>query len=681
MSSTRPAAHPASASSIAPGARATGRWAEMCLLVIALIIGLGGFVLTALNRTGSSPAQILQLGGALVAVAVVVHLWVRRTAPWADPVLLPTAVALNGLGLAMIQRLDLSYARLGQDHDYAPKQAMWTGIGVALFCAVLVVRDYRLLRRWDRWAMWMGLAFLILPFIPGLGQNINGAQIWIRLGPMSFQPAELTKVLLAIFFASYLVSNRDNLALAGRRILFLNLPRARHLGPLMIVWGVSILVLVAQRDLGSSVLLFGLFVVTLYVATDRPSWLILGGLLFVPAAWFAATHLNHVQQRITAWMNAMDPSVYDAPGGSWQLVMGLFGMASGGVLGSGWGAGYPNLVTFANSDFIVASIGEELGLTGTLAILMLYLLLIERGLRTAMSLRDGFGKLLAVGLSFTIAIQVFVVVGGVTRLIPLTGLTTPFLAYGGSSLVANWMILALLVRLSDAARRPATAAPRFVDTAELPTGIRKHVLDAGAESDSPDAPEAVPDDGFAGSSDPTGFISPADFGDSVQSADEPSGFADPSGPSGSAGSFMPAGPPTPIGPAEPVRPAEPGRPAGAHAARGRGGPAGPNGHGAPGHGAPGHGAPGHGGPAEPTAAASPSAAPSPPPAARPGFPARPSGQASPAPAQPGRPTGFPTSPSGAARRRTGSPDRPRHLGPPPSDPFATTFIDAEEEQT
>ena len=494
MSSTRPAAHPASASSIAPGAgaRATGRWAEVGLLVVALVIGLGGFVLTALNRTGSSPAQILQLGGALVAVAVVVHLWVRRTAPWADPVLLPTAVALNGLGLAMIQRLDLSYERLGQPHGYAPKQAMWTGIGVVLFCAVLVVRDYRLLRRWDRWAMWGGLAFLILPFVPGLGQSINGAQIWIHLGPMSFQPAELTKVALAIFFASYLVSNRDNLALAGRRILFLNLPRARHLGPLMIVWGVSILVLVAQRDLGSSVLLFGLFVVTLYVATDRPSWLILGGLLFVPAAWFAATHLNHVHQRITAWLNAMDPAVYDAQGGSWQLVMGLFGMASGGVLGSGWGAGYPNLVTFANSDFIIASIGEELGLTGTLAILILYLLLIERGLRTAMSLRDGFGKLLAVGLSFTIAIQVFVVVGGVTRLIPLTGLTMPFLAYGGSSLVANWMILALLVRLSDAARRPATTAPRFVDTAELPTGIRKHVLDASAESDSPDA--AAPED-------------------------------------------------------------------------------------------------------------------------------------------------------------------------------------------
>ena len=681
MSSTRPAAHPASASSIAPGAgaRATGRWAEVGLLVVALVIGLGGFVLTALNRTGSSPAQILQLGGALVAVAVVVHLWVRRTAPWADPVLLPTAVALNGLGLAMIQRLDLSYERLGQPHGYAPKQAMWTGIGVVLFCAVLVVRDYRLLRRWDRWAMWGGLAFLILPFVPGLGQSINGAQIWIHLGPMSFQPAELTKVALAIFFASYLVSNRDNLALAGRRILFLNLPRARHLGPLMIVWGVSILVLVAQRDLGSSVLLFGLFVVTLYVATDRPSWLILGGLLFVPAAWFAATHLNHVHQRITAWLNAMDPAVYDAQGGSWQLVMGLFGMASGGVLGSGWGAGYPNLVTFANSDFIIASIGEELGLTGTLAILILYLLLIERGLRTAMSLRDGFGKLLAVGLSFTIAIQVFVVVGGVTRLIPLTGLTMPFLAYGGSSLVANWMILALLVRLSDAARRPATAAPRFVDTAELPTGIRKHVLDASAESDSPDA--AAPEDdpgGFAGSSDPTGFISPADVDGSADSA-EPRGLAGP------GGAPVPAGPPTPINPAAPVGPAgAPGglagsgpgasgldgsaRPAGPPTPTGPAAPvrpAGPPAPGTPGGSAGPYGA-GYSGPAGPGASSS-----------RPGANG-PSASSAP------RAGGYdrPGPPRSAAPGRTGSFNRPGRLGPPPEDdPFATSFIDAEEEQT
>ena len=479
---------------LAVPARSTGRWAEAGLLVIALLLGLSGFLLTAVNRTGSSPAQFLSLAGCLVVAAVVVHLWVRRTAPWADPVILPVAVALNGLGLAMIQRLDMAYKILERTHNYASKQAMWTGVGIVLFCAMLLVRDYRLLRRWDRWAMWGGLAFLILPFVPGLGQSINGARIWIRLGPMSFQPAEITKVFLAVFFASFLMANRDNLALAGRKILGVNLPRARHLGPLLIVWGVSIVVLVLQRDLGSSLLLFGLFVVTLYVATDRPSWLLIGAALFIPAAWFAATHLNHVQQRVDGWLHAMDPAIYNLEyGSSQQLVTGLFGMASGGLLGTGWGKGYPNLVPFANSDFIIASFGEELGLMGMLALLMLYLILIERGLRTAVHLREGFGKLLAVSLSFTIALQVFVVVGGVTRLIPLTGLTTPFLAYGGSSLVANWIILALLVRLSDAARRPVTAAPRIIDTAELPTSIRKNVLNA----DTPDDASVPPDQGPA----------------------------------------------------------------------------------------------------------------------------------------------------------------------------------------
>ena len=480
---------------LATPARNTGRWAEAGLLVIALLLGLSGFLLTAINRTGSSPGQFLLLAGCLVVAAVVVHLWVRRTAPWADPVILPAAVALNGLGLAMIQRLDMAYKILERTHNYAAKQAMWTGVGIVLFCAMLLVRDYRLLRRWDRWAMWAGLAFLILPFVPGLGQSINGARIWIRLGPMSFQPAEMTKVLLAIFFASFLVANRDNLALAGRRIMGINLPRARHLGPLLVVWGVSIVVLVLQRDLGSSLLLFGLFVVTLYVATDRPSWLLLGAALFIPAAWFAATHLSHVQQRVSGWLHAMDPAIYGAEyGGSQQLVTGLFGMASGGLMGTGWGKGYPNLVPFANSDFIIASFGEELGLMGMLALLMLYLILIERGLRTAAHLRDGFGKLLAVSLSFAIALQVFVVVGGVTRLIPLTGLTTPFLAYGGSSLVANWIILALLVRLSDAARRPVTAAPRIIDTAELPTSIRRAVLNADTPDEAnPRSSSAPPD--------------------------------------------------------------------------------------------------------------------------------------------------------------------------------------------
>jgi len=437
-----PLGAPAGVATIQPAgvARYSGRWAEAALLGVALVLGLGGFVLTALNRTGSSPAQTVGVAIAFLVLTVLMHLCVRYAAPWADPVLLPTAVALNGIGLAMIRRLDLAYEANEQ---------------------------------------------------------------W----PMSFQPAELSKVLLAVFFASYLVANRDNLALAGRKVLWMSLPRARHLGPLFIVWGVSICVLVLQKDLGSSVLLFGLFVVVLYVATDRPSWLLIGAALFLPAAWFAATHLNHVQQRINGWLHATDNAVYNAAGGSWQLLTGMFGMSTGGLMGAGWGKGSPTLVTFANSDFIFASLGEELGLTGTLVLLMLYLVLIQRGLRTAVLLRDGFGKLLAVGLSFAVALQIFVVIGGVTRLIPLTGLTLPFLAYGGSSLIANWIILALLLRLSDAARRPATHAPRIIDTAELPLSLRRRVQDAGAEESMAQAADDAPAGGSP--ADAGGYASPS----------------------------------------------------------------------------------------------------------------------------------------------------------------------------
>ncbi|WP_067779769.1 FtsW/RodA/SpoVE family cell cycle protein [Actinomyces vulturis] len=458
----------------------TSRRAEFLLLIPALLVGLGGYLLTSLNRSGHIPPYFYEITAISVVIALVLHLWIRHWAPYADPVFLPIAVALNGLGLAMIQRLDLAYIKLDQlDNVIGIKQLLWSCIGVLLCGAIVVmIRDHRQLRRWDRWAMWLGLVALVLPFVPGLGITVNGSRIWILIPGlgMSFQPAELTKVLLAIFFASYLVANRDNLALASRRILGMSFPRARHLLPLLVVWGLSILVLVAQRDLGTSLMLFGLFVVSMYVATDRPSWLFLGGALFIPAAWFAATHLGHVSRRITAWLHAMDNDVYSVIGGSGQIVSGLFGLASGGIFGTGWGQGYPNLVPFANSDFIVASLGEELGLTGSLAIMLMYIILIERGMRTAMALRDGFGKLLAVSLSFTMALQVFVVVGGITRLIPLTGLTMPFLAYGGSSLVANWIILALLLRLSDSARRPVTHVPAIIDTADLPKNVRKRII-------------------------------------------------------------------------------------------------------------------------------------------------------------------------------------------------------------
>jgi cell division protein FtsW (lipid II flippase) len=296
-----------------------------------------------------------------------------------------------------------------------------------------------------------GLALLLLPLLPVIGRNINGARIWIGLGPLSFQPGELAKILLTVFFAGYLVAARDSLSLVGRKFLGLQLPRARDLGPMLVAWLASLGVLVFENDLGTSLLFFGLFVALLYVATERTSWIVIGLLLFVGGAFMAWTLFSHVQARVTIWLHPFDPANADR---AYQLLQGLYGMASGGLLGTGLDLGRPDIVPFAESDFIVASIGEELGLTGLFAVLMLYALLVERGLRTAIGVRDGFGKLLAAGLAFSLALQVFVVVGGVTRVIPLTGLTTPFLAYGGSSLLSNWVIVALLLRISDSARRP-----------------------------------------------------------------------------------------------------------------------------------------------------------------------------------------------------------------------------------
>jgi cell division protein FtsW (lipid II flippase) len=311
-----------------------------------------------------------------------------------------------------------------------------------------------------------GLALLLLPLLPVVGRNINGARIWIGLGPLSFQPGELAKILLALFFAGYLVAARDSLSLVGRKVLGLQLPRARDLGPLLVAWLASLGVLVFERDLGTSLLFFGLFVALLYVATERTSWIVIGLLLFVGGAFTAWTLFSHVQARVAIWLHPFDPANADR---AYQLLQGLYGMASGGLLGTGLDLGRPDIVPFAESDFIIASIGEELGLTGLFAVLMLYALLVERGLRTAIGVRDGFGKLFAAGLAFSLALQVFVVVGGVTRVIPLTGLTTPFLAYGGSSLVSNWVIVALLLRISDSARRPGPA-PVTQSTPIVPAG-------------------------------------------------------------------------------------------------------------------------------------------------------------------------------------------------------------------
>ncbi|WP_346774753.1 FtsW/RodA/SpoVE family cell cycle protein [Cellulomonas sp. IC4_254] len=438
----------------------SARTTELGLLLLALAVAVAGYALGVLGVTGALPDDLAAHAATLTVPALALHGLVRWRAPHADPVVLPVVVALNGLGLAMISRLDVVRVARGRD-ALADRQLAWTAVAVVLAAVVLLaLRDHRLLRRYTYTAMVAGLLLLLLPMAPGIGATINGSRVWIRVAGMSFQPGELAKLTLAVFFAGYLVVHRDDLALTGRRVLGLQLPRARYLAPLLVVWAVSLLVMFTQRDLGSSLLLFGVFTAMLYVATERLSWIVLGLALAGTQVLVAASHFGYVQARFDVWLHALDPDVFERhPGGSGQLVRGLFGMADGGLLGRGWGQGRPDLVPYAESDFIVASFGEELGLTGVAALLVLYLLLCQRGLRAALDVRDQFGKLLVAGLSFGIALQCFIVVGGLTRLIPLTGLTTPFLAYGGSSLLVNWVVAALLLRVSDGARRPEPSAP------------------------------------------------------------------------------------------------------------------------------------------------------------------------------------------------------------------------------
>ena len=433
----------------------TRRFVELLLLLLALTISMGAYASLHLNRTGALPASLPAYAAGLGLLALVAHFAVRRFATYADPVILPSVVLLNGLGLVLIHRLDLAALDKVADGDPAPSadaplQLTWTAIGVALFVLVLVIiRDHRLLQRFTYTIGLVGVGLLLLPLMPGIGAAINGSRIWIRVAGLSFQPGEAAKLALIIFFAGYLVVKRDALALAGKRFLGLDLPRARDLGPILIAWLASLGVLVFQKDLGSSLLFFGVFVVLLYVSTERPSWLIYGLVLFLGGAYFSFTQFGHVQTRVDLWLHPFEI------GQGNQIVQSLYGLAAGGLVGTGLGEGHPELVPFAKTDFIVATLGEELGLTGLMAVIMIYAIIVERGLRTALIVRDPFGKLLATGLAASLALQVFVVVGGVTKLIPLTGLTTPFMSQGGSSLIANWVIVALLLRISDAARRPA----------------------------------------------------------------------------------------------------------------------------------------------------------------------------------------------------------------------------------
>lgn len=439
----------------------TGRTTELLLLVFAIAIVLLAYANVGLSTSGSLPVGLVAHGVGFLVVTVVFHLVIRYRARYADPLLLPIATLLNGLGLVMIHRIDI-----GTGSGAATRQLIWTAVSIAVAAGVLwLVHDHRVLRRYTFTAMALGFVLLLLPMLPVVGLEINGSRLWISLFGFTFQPGEIAKIALTVFFAGYLVQTRDALSLVGTRVLGLQLPRGRDLGPILAAWGLSVLILVAQRDLGSSLLFFGLFVAMLYLATERISWVVIGLALFAGGAYIAWRLFSHVQTRVDLWLDPFAPGLSD------QVARGVMGMAHGGLFGTGLGEGYPYETYFANSDYIVASFAEELGLVGIFAMIMLFALLVERGLRTAIGAREGFGKLLAAGLSFSIALQCFVVIGGITRVIPLTGLTTPFLSAGGSSLLANWIIVALLLRISDHARRPVSERPvEPVRRAEQPVG-------------------------------------------------------------------------------------------------------------------------------------------------------------------------------------------------------------------
>jgi cell division protein FtsW (lipid II flippase) len=347
---------------------------------------------------------------------------------------------LVGLGFALIFRLS---------GGLAAEQITWIAVGLLAFSAtLLVVRDHRMLDAYTYTIGLLGLILLMLPLVPGIGRTINGARLWVQIGPLGFQPAEIGKVLVVIFLASYLNQRRELLQVATSRIGPLRLPPAKHLAPVLVAWAASLVILFAQRDLGASLLYFGIFVVMLWIATGRFAYLVLGFVLFAIGAYAGWVMFDHVQLRVDVWLNALDPQkVFDV--GYGQLAQAQFGMATGGIVGAGLGQGSPDLVPFAATDFIFAAIGEELGLLGTTAVLLLYVVLVGKGLRIALESRDGFAQLLAAGLATLIGLQTFVIVGGVTRVIPLTGVTLPFVSYGGSSLVSNFVLLALLVRLSS----------------------------------------------------------------------------------------------------------------------------------------------------------------------------------------------------------------------------------------
>jgi cell division protein FtsW (lipid II flippase) len=445
---------------LVPGGRSRRR-TELIMLVFAFALVAFAFASVGFSLKGTLPSRTAEYMGAYIVIVLAAHLAMRRFAPWADPLLLPLAALLNGLGIVMMYRLaaqvDPNTGSPVLSASATDIQILFSAVGIACFVAVLAfIRQPRVLQRYTYTFGAIGILLLALPaLLPGSISEVpgTGAKIQIRFGTLiTFQPEEFAKLALAISFAGYLVAKRDVLALAGRRVLGIDLPRARDLGPILVAWAASLLLLIFESDIGTSAVFMGLFVAMLYIATSRTSWLLLGFIMFVVGAFAASKLVGHVGERFDIWLHPFTGS--NPENNAYQLVQGLYGMASGGLLGKGLGGGQPYLTPLVQSDLVVSAFGEELGLAGLMAILLIYGLIVQRGLRTSMLVKDPFSKLLAGGLSFMLALQVFVIVGGVTRLIPLTGITTPFLSQGGSSLVASWILIALLARLSDTARRP-----------------------------------------------------------------------------------------------------------------------------------------------------------------------------------------------------------------------------------
>lgn len=435
-----------------PRIRTRARNVEARLLIFAFVIVAFALVMVDLGATGTLDVQILFLTMPIAALSLGFHVVLRIFAANADPILLPVGTLINGISIAFLYRIDISRGSSGWD-SLSARQIAWTAIALLAAAIVLVgVKNHRVLQRYTFIFGLVAIVLLLLPMLPVIGLEVNGARLWISIGSFSLQPGEFAKIALAIFFAGYLVTHRDSLSVVGKRIGGFTFPRLRDSGPIIVFWAASMLILISQRDLGTSLLYFGLFLVMIYVATDRASWIVIGLTMFGLGAFIASRLFSYVGDRIGAWLNPFDQTLYDAYGGSFQLVQGLFGFSSGGLIGTGLGRGSPDLTPKVENDFIFSGLGEELGLIGLFALLCLYMIMVSRGLRIGFTGQDDFGRLLATGLSFVIALQCFIVIGGVTRVIPLTGLTTPLLAAGGSSLIANWIIIAILLRISDSVR-------------------------------------------------------------------------------------------------------------------------------------------------------------------------------------------------------------------------------------